>query len=388
MKNNDYHSIIEFIRKLYNTPESFIPLHAPVFLGNEKKYLNDCIDSTFVSSVGKYVDRFEEMVAKYTGAKKAIVTVNGTNALHIALITVGVKPGDEVITQPLTFIATANAIDYAGAQPVFLDVDKNTMGLSPQSLCNWLKNNVKTDTKTGKPVNKTSGKIISACIPMHTFGHPCRIDDIINICNRFNIPVVEDAAESLGSYYKNQHTGTFGKLGVLSFNGNKTITTGGGGMLLTKDENLGNHIKHLTTQAKVAHSWEYIHDHIGFNYRMPNINAALGIAQMERIEDFLTNKRETAQLYESFFNDSDIEFLKEPIDCKSNYWLNAILLENIDNRNEFLRFTNENGIMTRPIWRLMNKLEMFRNCQTDELLNSVWLESRIVNIPSSYRINE
>ncbi|MCF8337108.1 MAG: LegC family aminotransferase [Bacteroidales bacterium] len=394
-----YKDLVKFIRELYNEPEAFIPLHAPVFQGNEKEYLNNCIDSTFVSSVGKYVDKFEEMVAEYTGAKKAIVTVNGTNALHLALLVAGVKPGHEVITQPLTFIATANAIAYTRAKPVFIDVDNDTMGLSPKALKEWLEKNVKLETKNTEqgtqsksPINQLTNKPVSACIPMHTFGHPCRIDEIVEICNEYNIPIVEDAAESLGSTFKGKHTGTFGKLGILSFNGNKTLTTGGGGMILTNDEELGIHIKHLTTQAKVPHPWEYMHDHVGYNYRMPNINAALGVAQMERIEEIIKNKRQTAQHYKEYLNSiqtfshSNIQFFTEPGNARSNYWLNAVLLNDKEQRNEFLKYTNEKGIMTRPIWRLMNKLEMFKNAQTGNLDNAEWLEDRVVNLPSSLRI--
>ena len=376
-----FQKTVDFIRELYNEPEGFIPLHAPVFIGNEKKYLNDCIDSTFVSSVGKYVDKFEEMVTEYTGAKKAIVCVNGTNALYLALKLVGVERDTEVITQPLTFIATANAISYCSAKHVFIDVDLDTMGLNPKALLHFLEN--ETIQKEGASYNKTTTQRISACVPMHTFGHPCRIDEIIEVCRKYNIPVVEDAAESLGSFYKEQHTGTFGKIGVLSFNGNKTITTGGGGMILTNDEALGKHIKHLTTQAKVHHLWEYIHDHIGYNYRMPNINAALGVAQMEQLGVFLENKRQTSHQYKEFFEKIGIEFFTEPENCRSNYWLNAILLKDRKQQGEFLNFTNGNDIMTRPIWRLMNKLEMFKDCQTGDLSNAEWLEDKIVNIPSA-----
>ena len=402
--NNKYQHIVQFIRQLYNQPEGTIPLHAPVFNGNEKKYLNDCIDSTFVSSVGKYVDKFEEMVAEYTGAKKAIVTVNGTNALHLAMLVAGMQSGDEVITQPLTFIATANAISYAGAHPVFIDVEKDTMGLSPEALKQWLNDStikrLNKTTNQQETINKTTKRKISACVPMHTFGHPCRIDEIVDICNEYNIPVIEDAAESLGSFYKQQHTGTYGKLGILSFNGNKTLTTGGGGMILTNDEELGNHIKHLTTQAKVKHPWEYIHDHIGYNYRMPNINAALGVAQMEQIEEIIQNKRQTANKYAEFFstnqrfnnstvkqqiNNSTIQHINEPTNSRSNYWLNAILLDSRKERDKFLQYTNENGIMTRPIWRLMNKLEMFKDAQTGNLENAEWLAEKVVNLPSSIR---
>ncbi|MCK4664749.1 MAG: LegC family aminotransferase [Bacteroidales bacterium] len=378
-----FQKTVDFIRKIYNKPEGFIPLHVPAFIGNEKKYLNDCIDSTFVSSVGKFVDRFEIKMSKYTGSAKAVTCVNGTNALHLALLMVGVERDTEVITQPLTFIATANAISYCSAKPVFLDVDLDTMGLSPKALLHFLES--ETVQKAGACYNKTTKQKISACVPMHTFGHPCRIYEIIKICNHYHIPVVEDAAESLGSFYNGQHTGTFGKIGILSFNGNKTITTGGGGMILTNDEELGKHIKHLTTQAKVPHPWEYIHDHVGYNYRMPNINAALGVAQMEQLETFLENKRKTANQYKYFFEKQGIEFFTEPENSCSNYWLNIILLNDRKQRDEFLKFTNENGIMTRPIWRLMNKLEMFKDCQTGDLSNVEWLEDRVINIPSSIR---
>jgi perosamine synthetase len=399
-----FKEIIDFIRKLYNQPEGFIPLHAPVFNGNEKKYLNDCIDSSFVSSVGKYVDLFEEKMAEYTGATKAVVCVNGTNALHLALKLVGVEENTEVITQPLTFIATANAISYTGAQCVFLDVDRDTMGLSPTKLNAWLERNEKLETRNTelgtqvKPINKLTNKQITACVPMHTFGHPCRIDEIVEICKQYNIPVIEDAAESLGSFYKNQHTGTFGEIGVLSFNGNKILTSGGGGMLLFKDEKLAQKAKHLTTQAKVPHPWEFVHDEIGYNYRMPNINAALGLAQLEQLPQFLESKRIIAQKYAHFFSachpepaypvgrpveESSLSYFTEPKYAKSNFWLNTILLNNKAERNLFLKFTNKNGIMTRPAWTLMNKLNMFKNCISGDLTNANWLADRIVNIPSS-----
>ena len=377
----EYNNIISFIRKLYKEPKEFIPLHAPTFIGNEKKYLNECIDSTFVSSVGIFVDRFEEMIADYTSVKKAIVTVNGTNAIHLALLSVGVDANTEVITQPLTFIATVNAIAYTGAKPVFVDVDLDTMGMSPKALRKWLETNV--EMRLNYPFNINTNKRISAILPMHTFGHPCRIDEIAKICNEYNIPLVEDAAESLGSFYKGKHTGTFGKLGVISFNGNKTITTGGGGILLTNDEKLGNHLKHITTQAKIAHSWEYDHDYVGYNYRMPNINAAIGVAQMEKIEDILSSKRQIAKEYKRFFSDSKIKYITEPKESISNYWLNTILFESKKERDNFLKFSNDNGVMTRPVWKLMNKLEIFKDCQFGDLSNSEYLEDRIVNIPSS-----
>jgi perosamine synthetase len=393
--NTTFSEIVEFIRTLFNQPVSMIPLHAPVFNGNEKKYLEDCVNSTFVSSVGKYVDKFEVEIEKYTGAKKAVACVNGTSALHLALKLVGVDTGDEVITQPLTFIATANAIAYCGAHPVFLDVDMDTMGLSPSSLEVWLKQNVKfkklnkhnynNNTPGIKPFNKVTGNPIAACVPMHTFGHPCRIDKIIDICQQYNIPVVEDAAESLGSFYKNRHTGTFGRIGILSFNGNKIITTGGGGMLLFQDQTLAERAKHLTTQAKTPHPWEFVHDEIGFNYRMPNINAAIGLAQLEQLPKFLSSKRHTAIKYHEFFTGIDIGIKKEPPNSSANYWLNCILLKNIKERNAFLRFTNNNGVMTRPAWKLMNELPMFKLCLKDKLENSAELADRLVNLPSSFK---
>jgi len=382
---SQFQEIINFIRTLYKKPEGIIPLHAPIFAGNEKKYLEECIDSTYVSSVGKFVDRFEEMVAEYTGAKKAVVCVNGTNALHMALLLLGVERDDEVITQPLTFIATCNAISYIGAHPVFVDVDIETMGMSPRSLRTWLEKNVELKPQSIS-YNKTTGRRIKACVPMHTFGHPCRIDEIVKICEEYHIELIEDAAESIGSFYKGQHTGIFAKIGVLSFNGNKTITTGGGGMLLFQDEELGKYAKHLTTQAKVPHRWEFVHDHIGYNYRMPNINAAMGCAQMEQLPVFLLSKRQIAKQYEEFFSalhQSDFSFFKEPKDAISNYWLNVIILKDKDERDEFLKITNGDGVMCRPTWQLMNKLPMFENCQTNDLSNSIWLEERVVNIPSS-----
>jgi aminotransferase in exopolysaccharide biosynthesis len=379
-----YSEIVQFIRGLYKSDE-FIPLHAPVFTGNEKKYLDECIDTTFVSSVGKFVDRFEEETVKYTGAKKAVVCVNGTNALHMALLLAGVERGDEVLTQALTFVATCNAISYIGAYPVFLDVDKETLGLSPKAVKNWL--HKKAEVRNGQCYNKQTGRRVKACIPMHTFGHPMLVDELLELCNEYHVEQIEDAAESLGSFYKGRHTGTFGKIGVLSFNGNKTITTGGGGMLLFQDEELGALAKHLTTQAKVPHRWAFVHDHIGYNYRMPNINAALGCAQLENLEEFVLNKRETAREYKEFFQTiDDVTFFDEPINCRSNYWLNILILNDRKAQQCFLEYTNDHGVMTRPVWQLMNRLPMFKDCETDGLVNTVWFEERVVNIPSSVRL--
>lgn len=376
-----FNEIIGFIREKYNTPHGMIYLHEPRFNGNEKKYINECIDTTFVSSVGKFVSRFEEMIAEFTGAKHAIAAVNGTAALHIALLLSDVTPEDEVITQALTFIATANAISYTGAKPIFIDVDKDTMGLSPQSLDIFLAEH--TTQKNGNCYNNASGKRIKACVPMHTFGHPCRIDEIVEICRRYNIEVVEDAAESLGSYYKGQHTGTFGKFGTLSFNGNKTITTGGGGMILTNDDQLGKFAKHITTTAKVPHRWEFVHDMTAYNYRLTNLASALGCAQMEQLPLFISQKRKLAKDYSVFFNTLNIEFVTEPANSNSNYWLNALILKDKSEQDIFLEYMNNHDIMVRPAWQLMNRLEMYKNCQCDSLVNTKWLADRVVNIPSS-----
>ena len=374
---------IAFIRDLYGEKEAFIPLHAPTFAGNEKKYLEECIDTTFVSSVGKFVDLFEQKVAEYTAAKYAVVCVNGTNALHIALKLSGVEQGDMVITQPLTFIATTNAIVYAGAVPVFVDVDKDTMGLSPTSLEQFLWDN--TQLRNGACYHKQTGRRIKACLPMHTFGHACRIEEVIAICKHYHIAVVEDAAEAMGSYYKGKHLGTFAPIGAISFNGNKTITTGGGGMILTDDETIAHRAKHLTTQAKLPHAWEFVHDEIGYNYRMPNINAALGVAQLEQLDGFLANKRATAEAYKAYFEKQGIVFFVERENEKCNYWLNAIILKDKEERNAFLTEANAQGVMSRPIWQLMNRLPMFVNCERGDLSNAEWLEARVVNIPSGVR---
>lgn len=378
-----YNDTIRFIRETFKEPEAFIPLHAPYFGGNEKKYLLDTIDSTFVSSVGAYVNRFEEMMQEITGAKYAIATTNGTTALHLALIVAGVKRDEEVITQPLTFVATANAITHAQGIPVFVDVDKDTMGLSPKALEDFLAANA--EVKDGVCINKTTGRRIGACVPMHTFGFPCRIDDIAAICERYNIALVEDAAESLGTYYKSKHTGNFGLVAAFSFNGNKTVTCGGGGAIITNDEKLAQHAKHLSTTAKIPHPYEFVHDEVGYNYRMPNLNAAVACAQLEQLQQILDNKRVLADTYKNYFAGTDIQFVTEAVDGKANYWLNTVVLKGLDARDAFLKATNDNKVMTRPIWKLMNKLVMYQHCQCGPLENSQWLEDRVVNIPSSYR---
>jgi dTDP-4-amino-4,6-dideoxygalactose transaminase len=407
----NYQPIIDFIRSLYPGRET-IPLHEPMFAGNEKKYLLDCIDSTFVSSVGKYVDRFEEMVREYTGAQYAVATMNGTAALHVALLLSGVQRGDLVITQPLTFIATCNAISYCGAEPVFVDVDRNSLGMSADALEDWLADNVDVAyrslggrecleslegpecTQPSQPsqhsqpvcLHKASRKRISACLPMHTFGHPCEIDRIVEVCSRYHIPVVEDAAESIGSYYQGRHSGTFGLLGILSFNGNKTITTGGGGMIITDNRELGSLAKHITTTAKKPHPWAYDHDMTGYNYRLPNVNAALGCAQMEVLSTYVDNKRSTALAYGDFFDSmAGVEFITEPRECRSNYWLNAVLFNNDKERDEFLAKTHASGVMTRPAWMLMPHLAMYSQALHGELPVAEDIASRLVNLPSSVR---
>lgn len=336
---SDYARVVDFIHEMYGSSE-FVPLSVPKFIGNEKKYLNECIDTTFVSSVGKFVDRFEEEMARYTGAKKAVVCVSGTNALHMSLLLVGVERDDEVLTQALTFVATCNALSYIGAHPVFIDVDRETMGLSPLALRVWLEKNA--ELKNGVCHNKRTGRRVKACVPMHTFGHPVKLDELVDVCQEWHIELVEDAAESIGSLYKRRHTGIFGKVGAISFNGNKTITTGGGGMMLFQDEEMGKLAKHITTQAKVPHRWEFRHDHIGYNYRMPNINAALGCAQLEHLDEFVASKRKVAQEYADFFKDiPDIDFFEEPEDSYSNYWLNVVIMKDKAAQYKFLEYTND-----------------------------------------------
>lgn len=387
---NDFRTIFAFIRELYNNKEGFIPLHEPRFVGNEKQYLLRCIDSGFVSSVGEFVDLFEKEIAKFCGSKYAIAATNGTSALHAALHALNVNAQCEVITQSLSFIATSNAIAYTGATPVYIDVDLDTMGLSPHALKTFLESyGIKKGNIT---YNKQSGKIIKACVPMHTFGHPARIQEIKAICDEWGVLLLEDAAESLGSYVLNEdsqiHTGTFGICGILSFNGNKTITCGGGGIILTQDETLAKKLKHLTTTAKIPHPYEYEHDMLGFNYRLPNINAALALAQLEQLPAFLRDKQDITKEYEAFFaTQSHCSFMGARVGTQPNFWLNALLLDSKSLRDEFLEQSNAQGIMTRPIWKLNNELNMYRHCQSDELKNAIFLRDRLVNIPSSARIH-
>jgi len=375
-----FNALIEFVRGVY--PEKdFIPLHEPLFQGNEKKYLNDVIESTFVSTVGKYVGEFESLFAKYVGTKHAVAVVNGTAALHTALILGGVRPEDEVITQPLTFVATCNAISYCGAQPVFVDVSKDTLGLCAGKLESFLSENA--DVNGDVCINRKTGKVIRACVPMHTFGHALDIERIVEICEKYKIIVIEDAAEALGSFYEAKHLGTFGQMGIFSFNGNKVITTGGGGMIVTDDDHLAARARHITTTAKEPHKWEYVHDELGFNYRLPNLNAALGCAQMENISTYVDAKRKLADRYKVVCEELAINYVAEPKGARSNYWLNAILVSDIAERDSFLDLSNSQSVMTRPVWKLMNSLSMYSTCQTGDLSNSRWLQERLVNIPSS-----
>ena len=380
-ENTMHKKLVNFVQELYQTKE-FIPLHAPSFNGNEKKYVNNTLDSTFVSSVGKYVDQFEQQIEEYTGCAKAIATVNGTAALHTALYMAGVKSGDLVITQALTFVATCNALYHMGAEPVFVDVSKVSLGLCPKALDIYLEENAFINND-GMSQHKLTQQIFRAVVPMHTFGHPVQLDELIVVCAKWNITLVEDAAESLGSFYKNQHTGTFGAYGAISFNGNKIITTGGGGMVLCKDLDAGIHTKYVTTTAKVPHPYEFFHDEAGFNYRLPNLNSALGCAQMEMLPKFIEQKRELALKYKSFFKGADFQFVTEPEYAKSNYWLNAIICPTYESREFMLKEVNALGVMTRPIWTLMHRLPMFSNAMCGDLKISEWIETRLINLPSS-----
>ncbi|SEG42995.1 aminotransferase, LLPSF_NHT_00031 family [Halpernia humi] len=380
---SNYKESIDFIKSKFYSKD-FIPLHAPHFGGNEKKYLLETIDTTFVSSVGAFVDTFEDKMCKITNTQKAVAVVNGTAGIQVALKLVGVQANDEVITQALTFVATVNAIIYNSANPIFLDVDLDTMGLSPKAVEDFL--NEYGDLREDACYNKKTGQKIAACVPMHTFGFPVHLDELIEVCAKWKIPVIEDAAESLGSYYKGKPTGSIGNLGVFSFNGNKIVTSGGGGAIVTNNLELGIKGKYLTTTAKKPHPYEFFHDEIGYNFRMPNLNAALACAQLEQLDKFLENKRELAGFYKTFFDSKGINFRTEAPNTKANYWLMCVELENKTERDIFLKYTNENNVMTRPIWQLMFRLPMYENCQKDAQKNALFLEERIVNIPSSFRI--
>jgi aminotransferase in exopolysaccharide biosynthesis len=374
-----YEKIVNFIKELYGS--DFVPLHQPLFGEEEKKFLLEALESTYVSSVGPFVEKFEKAVAKYTGAKYAVATVNGTSALHLALLTSGVGEGDEVITQPLTFVGTCNAIRYCGAQPVFVDVSPTTLGMSAESLEYFLKKYV--EIKDGQAYNKVTKRRVKACVPVHIFGHPTEIDRIVELCRHYNIRVIEDSAQALGSFYKGKHLGTFGDVGIFSFNGNKIITTGGGGVLITDNEEIARRAKHLSTTAKRNHPYEYYHDELGFNYRMPNINAALGLAQISKLDKFVETKRKLAQIYRSFFQDLEgVEFVEEPPGGRSNYWLNALRFPSKEERTQFLEFSNKRGVQTRAVWTLMYKLPMYKDSFRIPTPTAEEVEEKIVNIPS------
>jgi aminotransferase in exopolysaccharide biosynthesis len=375
--------ITDDIKKLYPDRDPVL-LHCPEFLGNEKKYLAECIDTKYVSYVGHFVVDMENKIKEITGVKHAVALVNGTAALHMLLLSIGIQPGDEIITQSLSFAATAAAIIHAGGNPVFVDVERETLGMSPESLKQFLLENTKI--KDRKCINKNTGKQIKAVIPMHTFGHPVEIENIKTICDEHSLMLIEDAAESLGSFYREKHTGTFGKAAILSFNGNKLVTTGGGGMVITDDEVLANRVRYLSTTAKRPHRWEFYHDEVGYNLRMPSLNAAVGLAQLEYLDTILSNKRETSRLYRQFFDSIDVKFIAEPPEAKSNYWLNAIVFNNRNERDEFLEYSNDNGVQTRPAWTLLHKLPPYQNCQRTGTPNAEYIEDRLVNIPSSVRI--
>lgn len=375
--------IVSAVRKALGNPEKPVLLHAPMFAGNEWKYVKGCIDTGWVSSAGSYVTRFEQDLARFTGARHAVVTVNGTAALHIALRLVGVQAGDEVLMPSLTFIATANACSYCGAIPHFCDVEHRTLGMDAGRLSEHLQ--AIAVCRDGKTVNRQTGRRIAAVVPMHTFGHPVDLPGILEVCQKHDLPLVEDAAESLGSYYDGKHTGRFGRLGILSFNGNKTITTGGGGAIITDDAELGTRAKHITTTAKVPHAWEFVHDEVGYNYRMPNLNAALGCAQLEQLPEFLLHKRELAHRYQmAFAGIGGVTVFREPANCRSNYWLNAILLERTDlaARDELLQALNAAGLQSRPIWRPMHLLPMYQHCPRMDLHVTEDLARRTINLPS------
>ncbi|WP_051392415.1 LegC family aminotransferase [Kurthia huakuii] len=383
MINEQWSSFVQTVKKQYN--QDFVPLHEPTFNEKELEYVTDCVKTGWVSSVGAYVTRFEEDLAKMVGVKRAVAVVNGTAALHIALKVVGVQPNEEVLMPALTFIATANAISYAGAVPHFVDVSESTLGLDPLKLDSYL---AKIAVKqNGVLINKETGRVIRAVVPMHTFGHPVELDELITVCEKYNLTLVEDAAESLGSYYKGKHTGSFGKVNAMSFNGNKIATTGGGGAILTDDEALADYAKHLTTTAKVPHKWEYVHDEIGYNYRMPNINAALGCAQLEKVNEFVESKRQLTTFYKKLVQElPGVHLFEEPRDTKSNYWLQTLLLDASIERDEVLAYLNDNGVMSRPIWQPMHYLEMYKDCPRGDLAVVENLNKRIVNVPSTPKL--
>ena len=384
MSASEFGCITEFIKELY-PGEDPVPLHAPRFLGREKEYLAQCIDTTFVSYVGAFVTRFEEEIKAFTGVKYAVATVNGTAALHLALLCAGVGEGDDVIVPPLTFVGTCNGIAHSGAQPCFVDIDRDSLGLSPDALNEFLRENAQHG-KDGYCYNLHTGRRIAACLPVHVFGHMARMPEIMDVCADWNIEVIEDAAESLGSYQGDRHSGVFGRMAILSFNGNKVVTTGGGGMIITNDADLAARARHLSTTAKQAHAWEFNHDMVGYNYRMPNVNAAIGCAQMESLPAHLADKRATAGVYHDFFASLGLEALKEREGTTCNYWLNGFYADSRQDRDAFLALAKENGVQARPVWTLMPRLPMYSQCPAGPYPNARWVEDRLINIPSSVRL--
>jgi perosamine synthetase len=376
-------ALIEFIRSLYRSKSDFIPLHEPNFRGKELDYVTNTIRSTFVSSVGEYVNRFESDLEKYLDCSKVVAVVNGTCGIQVALNAVGVKAGDHVITQAATFVGTANAISHSGAIPIFLDSDKDNLSLSVQALRNFLE--LKCERRSNEVVFKETGKKIAACVPVHIFGFSAHIDEIVNLCHEYGIKVIEDAAEGLGTKYKERHLGTFGDVGVFSFNGNKIITTGGGGCIVTNDKDLGDKLKHLTTTAKVPHAWDYNHDEIGYNYRMPNINAALGCAQLETLDYYISNKKKVFEAYEQYCNEAGLKLYKPDNlhETRPNYWLNTISLENTETRDLYLKVLNEAGVMSRPLWILMPELAPYQDCWSDGAMNAKLMQAKMINLPST-----
>lgn len=378
--NKQWMQFAERVKAMYR--KDFVPLHEPTFNDKEVKYVTDCVKTGWVSSVGAYVNRFEEDLAKFVGVKRAVAVVNGTAALHIALKVAGVETDDEVLMPSLTFIATANAVSYCSAIPHFVDVHEDTLGIDPFKLETYLEQI--TEVRNGELFNKQTNRRIKALIPMHTFGHAVHLDELVSLTEKYNLVLVEDAAESLGTYYKGKHTGSFGKVNAMSFNGNKIITTGGGGAILTDDEELADYAKHLTTTAKIPHKWEYVHDEVGYNYRMPNINAALGCAQLEKMDEFLLRKKQLTTKYEELVADlKGVYLFQQPVHSDSNYWLQTLVLNDLLNRDDVLDFLNENGIVSRPIWQPMHELEMFKRCPTMCLTMTNLLKNRVVNIPST-----
>lgn len=377
-----FEAFVHWVRKYYQRPEGIIHLHESLITENDYNYIKDCLNSRIVSSVGSYVDQLEQRICKFTNASYAVATINGTSALHISLLLAGVQPGELVITTPFTYVATGNAILYTGADPLFLDIDRQTLGLSPKKLNDFLDKGTfrKSD---GHRYHKVSGKRIAACLPVHAFGHPAAMEEITSTCSGFHIPVIEDAAEALGSWYKNKHAGTWGLAGIFSFNGNKLITSGGGGMIVTQHQEFAAQALHLTTQARIKENYGYFHDYLGYNYRMPNLNAALGCAQMDNVDSILQKTAHLTEAYRKFFQPYGVSVIKAPLHADSNYWMQAIMLKSEEERDNFVQYTNEQEVHTRPAWQLLHRFPMFASCFCDELENAEYIEKHVACLPST-----